>query len=318
VNDAVCSCTYPRCFAGKLVSEYSIMSPKGEGLKLKGLLKVGGTHVKVDELFPALEAKLKGCCESKTRAFIDYAREKCGEKQLGEVCASTPNGYEPRFDGEGLGADMRFPKKPCVAEAWAKFALIDVTDKSTDYDADTEINYSAWLKNRCSDDNVGVKRDSAGQVQNCAAAAVFCQDQTHGTMAQKNCPETCGLCLKPTSGPRQLDIELDDALAGKAAVHQAAWTLTPSAAQMTHTPTTDQACFVNPESFDCGCMATMKRNCRDKSFRKQIETSSVTECYEFFVCTHSQTCRAYKDRHCKSQLNLLKTLQQRKVTVETC
>ena len=92
-NDAVCSCTYPRCFAGKLVSEYSIMSPEGEGLKLKFLLKIGGTHAKVDELFPALEAKLKGCCESKTRAYIDYAREKCGEKQLGEVCASTPNGF---------------------------------------------------------------------------------------------------------------------------------------------------------------------------------------------------------------------------------
>lgn len=34
------------------------------------------------------------------------------------------------------------------------------------------------------------------------------------------------------------------------------------AASMTLTPTSDQGCFVNPEAFDCGCMATMKRNCR--------------------------------------------------------
>ena len=57
---------------------------------------------------------------------------------------------------------------------------------------------------------------------------------------------------------------------------------------------------------------------RDESFRKQIDTGSVTKCYDFFVCTHSQTCDSYKARHCKSQLDKLKRLQQQKVKILTC
>ena len=58
--------------------------------------------------------------------------------------------------------------------------------------------------------------------------------------------------------------------------------------------------------------------CRDNSFRTQINTGSVTKCYEFFVCTHSQTCSSYKKQHCKLQLDLLKRLQQQNIKVETC
>jgi len=208
VNDAVCSCTYPRCFAGKLVSQYSIMSPEGEGLKLKGLLKIGGTHAKVDELFPALEAKLKRCCEIKTRAYIDYAREKCGEKQLGEVCASTPNGYEPRFDGEGLGADMHFPKKPCVAVAWAKFETMAVVDKNTFAQRQAQL-----LK--CADDAEGVKKASNGRMENCAAVAGQCNDEVIGEVVREHCPKTCN--VKCSTALRLAEVELEDALAGKAA-----------------------------------------------------------------------------------------------------
>jgi len=113
-------------------------------------------------------------------------------------------------------------------------------------------------------------------------------------------------------------MQLDDAVAGQAAIRQKAWTLTPTAASMTHTPTDDQACFVNPEAFDCGCMATMKRNCRSQIMRKQMGLGSVTQCYEFFVCTHSNTCAAYKHRHCQSELKLLETLQKQPGGVDTC
>merc|ERR1712224_489968 len=98
----VCSCTYPRCFAGELVSKYSITDAKGEGLKLKGLVsteaegKDRSSGLNIGGIFPALEKKLKGCCENKTQAYIAYAQKQCGEEQLGKVCSKTPNGYEPR------------------------------------------------------------------------------------------------------------------------------------------------------------------------------------------------------------------------------
>ena len=45
---------------------------------------------------------------------------------------------------------------------------------------------------------------------------------------------------------------------------------------------------------------------------------SVTQCQDFFVCAHSNTCKAYKDRHCKAQLALLSKLSAAGVKVETC
>merc|ERR1739841_276223 len=114
-------------------------------------------------------------------------------------------------------------------------AALEVVDENTEND------YAGWLRSRqagtnegadagCRDDNNGIFKDSDRQGQNCEAAANFCQDKTHGTMARWYCPKTCGLCPKPTPSLQQADVELDDAVAGKAAVHHGAWTLTPTAA----------------------------------------------------------------------------------------
>merc|ERR1711998_137556 len=101
------------------------------------------------------------------------------------------------------------------------------------------------------------------------------------------------------------------------------WTLTPKA-PWTLTPTTDQACFVDPDNFDCSCLAKLKRQCGKEAFLKQLppptgKTTSVTDCYHFFACTHSQTCKRYKDQHCKKEQMLLKTMKANKQwRVETC
>jgi len=114
---------------------------------------------------------------------------------------------------------------------------------------------------------------------------------------------------------------LDKDLSDNAALHTAAasrWTLTPQA-PWTLTPTADQACFADPESFDCSCFEKMKRQCRNEGFRKQLELTSVNDCYEFFVCSHSQTCAAYQKTHCQSHHGKLRELQkQNRFKVETC
>merc|ERR1712167_59969 len=74
--------------------------------------------------------KLKGCCAQKMKHYIDYARQKCGEHAIEDVC-KAPNGYEPRFDSEGLGAAKHFPKTPCVASAWSAFETMTIADKNT-------------------------------------------------------------------------------------------------------------------------------------------------------------------------------------------
>ena len=54
----------------------------------------------------------------------------------------------------------------------------------------------------CTDNDAGVNTDSRGQVQNCAAAAAFCQDSTHGRIVQQNCVKTCSKCTEtPTAVP---------------------------------------------------------------------------------------------------------------------
>merc|ERR1719453_1622615 len=73
---------------------------------------------------------------------------------------------------------------------------------------------------------------------------------------------------------------------------------------MTHTPTQDQSCFTDPESFDCLCHTAMQRQCRKEEMRKQMvhpngRIYTLTQCVHFFVCTHSNTCKSYKDAHCK-------------------
>jgi len=219
-------------------------------------------YVNIEKLFPALKRKLKACCAQKTKHYIDYARQTCGEHAIQDVC-KAPNGYEPRFDSEGLGAAKHFPKSPCVAEAWAKFGMLEVIDKTAF--AQEENEFAGWAKRirehqPCKDNDEGVKIESKGNVPDCATAVGFCTDATNGEIVRKNCPNICGVC--PGTGLQQVDLDLEDALAGKSAARQHAWTLTPTAASWTHSPTTDQSCFVDPESFDCSCMNTLKRNCR--------------------------------------------------------
>ena len=49
--------------------------------------------------------------------------------------------------------------------------------------------------------------------------------------------------------------------AGTGTIQHGPWTLTPRHITMTHTPTEDQSCFVDPDMFDCACLSTMKRQC---------------------------------------------------------
>jgi len=130
VNDATCSCTYPRCFGGALRSRYEVANALGEGLKLDTLFQVLDAKVK-QALFPLLRAKLEKCCAFKTAAFISGASKACGEKHIENVCKAVSNGYEPRFGGEGLGARKHFPKSPCVAEEWSRLEMMAVIDKRT-------------------------------------------------------------------------------------------------------------------------------------------------------------------------------------------
>merc|ERR1712185_256241 len=102
----------------------------------------------------------------------------------------------------------------------------------------------------CEDDDVGLSRDSDRNMPSCTAAASLCADATHGPVAQKNCRKTCGACASAPGIEQAIlnDIELgiDDGQAVQG------WTLTPKQS-WTHTPTEDQACFPDPESFDCAC-----------------------------------------------------------------
>ena len=114
--------------------------------------------------------------------------------------------YEPRFDGEGLGAEKHFAKTPCVAEAWSNFSLQEVINTKTF--ANEEYGLMNWAKTvrerqgrqMCEDDDEGVKADSKGSAPSCAKAAQFCSDPTNGPVVRKNCPKTCGTCTAPADG----------------------------------------------------------------------------------------------------------------------
>jgi len=119
------------------------------------------------------------------------------------------------------------------------------------------------------------------------------------------------------------DIDMQTNLHDTANEATRGWTLTPKA-PWTLTPTTDQSCFVDPDNFDCSCLSKLKRQCGKEEFRKEFtgvmgKTVSVTDCYHFFACTHSQTCKRYKDQHCKKEQMLLKTMKANKQwRFETC
>ena len=68
-------------------------------------------------------------------------------------------------------------------------------------------------------------------------------------------------CFNIMAGALQLDTPLDDALGADLQSAVKNWTLTPATPRLTHTPTVDQACFVDPSNFDCLCLLKIKRQC---------------------------------------------------------
>jgi len=158
--------------------------------------------------------------------------------------------------------------------------------------------------------------------KDCAARHGDCKHEHIGPIVKMNCPTVCGLCQLP--GKRTAIEEnvqhLDDAIAGTTTA-QRGWTLTP-VQRWTQTPTDDQACFVDPEGIDCSCHAKFMRSCKKEDVRRASglvhpngRIYSVTECNHFFVCTHSNTCQAYKDTHCRKEMALLRSLPRK---IETC
>merc|ERR1711966_555901 len=141
-HDATCSCTYPRCFNGSLVSESAVTHPNGEGMSL-GSWMTG----KSQEYIDAVKNSLEKCCQSKNQMYIDEAARPvsqggCGlnEDELNDLCA-TDNGYEPRFEGEAQGPSTHFPNNECVAALWSKNELIMIANEDTfsaanEYDED--------------------------------------------------------------------------------------------------------------------------------------------------------------------------------------
>ena len=95
--------------------------------------------------------------------------------------------YEPRFEGEGIGADKHFPRSPCIAGAWSSFEMMTVADKRT-------FAQEQARKLLCLDNDAGVKRESNGTAPNCVAVGAHCHNGEIGAMVRKFCPKTCGIC----------------------------------------------------------------------------------------------------------------------------
>jgi len=202
VKDVVCSCSYPRCFGGELVSQYELTSATGDEIGLRSLAKIGKTPV-AGPMFPALKRKLKNCCAHKTKAYVRYAQEECGSGPLTNLCAA-PNGYEPRFENEGLGADKHFPSSPCIAQAWTKFEMLSVAEKNEKAQQLTLKTLARLSSGLNKDDVVDVDVDLA--------------DAVEGT---------------------SVDLQLDDAVRGKEAM-DASWPA-PDAGGWSDTPTPTSA-----------------------------------------------------------------------------
>jgi len=168
----------------------------------------------------------------------------------------------------------------------------------------------------------------------------LCKDVRHHSEMARLCAKTCRGCNVMDAGA--MDLLLDDAIvtadlqlasepweSSRRSIDtnlQAGvkgWTLTPKTRRMTHTPTADASCFADADSFDCLCHDKFTRLCKIKTHRSNLDLgtgtiSSLSDCYMFYVCTHSQTCDLYKKTHCKRQMDLLKKLQGAKHRVETC
>jgi len=197
----------------------------------------------------------------------------------------------------------------------------------------------SWKAEACCRDNDDELKMELGQLNKerkhdfeelkCADLGFNCNHTEIGPIVRLSCPKTCGLCKSHMRSNIDLYndavdtiMQLDDALVATAK-SGGAWTLTPTVPKMTHTPTTDQSCFRDADGFDCNCHAKMQRRCGNEAARKEIglihpnsnnRVYSATECEHFFVCTHSQTCDVYKNKHCKNENSLHKKLHK----IETC
>jgi len=182
----------------------------------------------------------------------------------------------------------------------------------------------------CKDSNDALKRELAKKQnsaapETCAAVRADCQHPIIGAVVRLNCPQTCSLCPKHLSRRgAEVEILLDDALAGRDSSGVGGWTLTPTPPVWTQTPTEDSSCFADPENFDCACHAKKQRQCAKETFRKELQRAhqgkvvSFTQCEHFFVCTHSYTCQRYKKKHCLVELELLQKLKANHYRVDTC
>jgi len=261
-----------------MVSEYEFTNANGVGESLKGIMQAGKQkfEIKQTQIFPAIEKKLRNCCESKTELLMRYAEEHCEEKQLKDVCAKAPNGYEVRFDDEGLGADKHFPKSPCVATAWSKFSVLGVADKRQ------FAQKQAQKLLACTDDDAGIDEASEGQKANCAAARDWCEDGKKGALTRKHCPKTCGVCTAAPVACADNDAGLDEASEGEKANCAAARDWCGDAKKGTmvkkHCPKTCGACTgvrqVNIELNDevSGGAACADADKKDKNWCKERQS----------------------------------------------
>jgi len=180
----------------------------------------------------------------------------------------------------------------------------------------------------CKDSNDALKRELAKEQnsaapETCASVRGNCEHPVIGAVVRLNCPQTCSLCPKHLSRRgAEVEVLLDDALAGRDSIGAGGWTLTPTPPVWTQTPTEDASCFADPENFDCSCHAKKQRQCgKDPYLRKELQRAhegKVVSCEHFFVCTHSQTCQQYKNKHCQAELALLKKLKANHSRVDTC
>jgi len=352
-GDCICNCDVPKCYDGEISSAVNAIPVEEDGLK-------PGKECKMS-LYG--RAKLERCCTYKIETFkkLIAKTQNCvndpADLNISTWCDGVPDGEAVQIGGRSSASPKYWNHQSpnaCVAASWNQVDYTDIEGKDQLFEtaAPTIAPTPAPTLNftfmptpmttaptpaptkQCLDDDVGIKKDQG--MSNCSEVAEFCADLTYGPMVQKYCPKTCGKCteidealedMMNPGGPHQVDVELDDALAG---AHELAgtdrsrgWTLTPMM-PFTHTPTQDQGCFVDPDSFDCLCHDKMQALCESEDFRKELRlhsgsrTSSQTQCQHFFVCTHSYTCQKYKNLHCKSELHLLKKLQAKGRRIATC
>ena len=82
---------------------------------------------------------------------------------------------------------------------WSALPVVCVSARSA-RKSDAEVHL-CMLHTGCMDNNMGLKKDSNGHASTCAAVKAYCDDATHGSVVQRNCPQTCDMCDPEVSAP---------------------------------------------------------------------------------------------------------------------